>query len=1000
MKKLWFIPLGMALLSMPVNGQRNVQLQAADRLFVEGQEMYALKNFNGCIDKLTAYKLHAKDADLIQEADFLLACSADEQGTADAEQLLKDYLENYPDTRHVDEVSFRIGSLHFGRGEYEKAAYWFNRADVDMLGTTQQEACTYRLGYSLLQTGDRQKARDYFGRVSQFGSTYREASTYYMAHIDYADGKYDRALEEFSKLRESAEFKKPSRYHIAQILFIQNKYQRAITEGESLVTDYPDDADNAEIYGLLGNSYYHQGNSERAIDRLSKYISLAKSPLRSNRYLLGISYYNKGNYNNAVNELSKTVGTDDALTQNAYLYLGQSYLKLGDKNNARMAFEQAAASNADKMVKESAMYNHAVLIHETGFNGFGESVKVFENFLNEFPQSRYADKVNDYLVEMYMTTRNYASALASINKIKQPATKIMEAKQEILFRLGTEAFADTQLDKASGYFTQAINLGNYKPEAKSNAYFWRGECEYRNGNYAKAEDDYRSYLNTTQLKSGDTYSLAHYNLGYCAFKGKNYTTALSRFNEYIALETNRKAASLADAYNRAGDCQFENRLFSQATENYAKAKEILPSAGDYSTYQRGFVLGLQKDYKGKIAAMDELIRSYPNSSYVADALFEEGRSYVLLDDYTNAAKSFNQLMERFPKNSLAAKAGVQLGLLYFNDNQPQKSVQAYKKVISDYPGSDEAKVALQDLKSVYVELNDVNGYASYANSIGGSVKLDVSEQDSLTYLAAEKLYMKGDKEAAKSSLRNYAEKYPQGAFSSNVQYYLGKMAFSEKDYDAAKYHFGNVLKSGDMKFVEDATARMAEITYMNKDYAAAKGYFLSLQNVAASEENRTAANVGLMRCALLTNDHKEALASSERLLKEAKLSPEVEREARYVRAKAYIAGNESSKALADLKKLSEDTRSVEGAEAKYLLAQYYYDTKKDKEAEQVLTDFINKGTPHQYWLARGFIVLSDIYIRQGDDFQARQYLTSLQQNYKADDDIAGMIESRLSKLKK
>lgn len=31
--------------------------------------------------------------------------------------------------------------------------------------------------------------------------------------------------------------------------------------------------------------------------------------------------------------------------------------------------------------------------------------------------------------------------------------------------------------------------------------------------------------------------------------------------------------------------------------------------------------------------------------------------------------------------------------------------------------------------------------------------------------------------------------------------------------------------------------------------------------------------------------------------------------------------------------------------------------------------------------------------------EAKQYLLSLQQNYQADDDIAGMIESRLAKLK-
>ena len=91
-----------------------------------------------------------------------------------------------------------------------------------------------------------------------------------------------------------------------------------------------------------------------------------------------------------------------------------------------MAFEAAATSSFDKQVKEAAMYNYALLIHETAFTGFGESVTIFEDFLNDFPNSKYADKVNDYLVEVYLTTKNYQAALNSIDKIKHPSTKILE----------------------------------------------------------------------------------------------------------------------------------------------------------------------------------------------------------------------------------------------------------------------------------------------------------------------------------------------------------------------------------------------------------------------------------------------------------------------------------------------------------------------------------------------------------------------------------------------
>ena len=999
MKRI-LIPLCLVVGSHMASGQRSYQFDAPNRLFVEGKELFSLKNYSGCIDKLEAYKQHSTDADLIQEADYMLVYSAYEQGRPNAVELLKDYLDVYPASRHADEVNFLIGSAHFGQGEYQKAIFWFNESNIDMLSPEQQEAYCFRLAYSLLQIGDMEKARGYFARIEQIGTKYREASTYYVAYIDYATGKYNNALVEFTRLKDLPDYKERSLYYITQIYFIQNKYEKVISEGKELLASYPDSENNSEVYRIMGNAYYHLGNEDQAINMLSKYVSSTDSPLRGDLYILGVCYYNKGNYSSAVNALGRTVRENDALSQNAYLYLGQSYLKLKDKNNARMAFEAAATSSFDKQVKEAAMYNYALLIHETAFTGFGESVTIFEDFLNDFPNSKYADKVNDYLVEVYLTTKNYQAALNSIDKIKHPSTKILEAKQDILFQLGTQAFTNMELDKAVDLFSRAISLGAYNLESRNDAYFWRGESYYRQGEYNKAISDYRTYLNNTRQRNTDMYALAHYNLGYSYFKLKEYGEALNRFRQYVNLESNQQTPAYADAYNRIGDCLFHNRQFAMAEENYTRAAQLQPSAGDYSVYQKGFLLGLQKDYKGKISVMDRLIREFPESQYVDDALFEKGRSYVLLDNNQAAAASFEQLMRDFPQSSLARKAGVQLGLIYFNDNQPEKAADAYKSVISNYPGSEEAKVALQDLKSVYIELNDINSFAAYANSLGGNVRFEVSEQDSLTYLAAEKLFMRGDNEGARRSLTNYLQTFPQGAFSSDATFYLASIAFAKKDLEEAKRLFSLVLESGDTKFREESWARKAEIEYLDKDYAAAMESFKHLQAVAENPENKEAAKLGLMRCAELTGQPQEALLAANDLLKEPKLSPEIMSEARYVRAKAYISLKQENKALADLKEISKDTRTIHGAEAKYLLAQLYYDNKDDKNAETVLMNFIENGTPHQYWLARGFILLADIYIRQGDDFQARQYLTSLQNNYKGDDEIAAMIEDRLGKLKK
>ena len=996
MRKVLFL-LCMIAVCLLIYGQRSYQFDSPERLFYEGKEFFELQNYPGCIDKLEAYKRQSANHDLIQEADYMLAYIAFEQGHDDANALLWAYLEQYPDTRHRNEILFLLGSTHFSLEQYNEALFWLNESDMYGLSNRQQEDYCFRTAYSLLQMGRMDEARSFFLRTQQTGTTYRDAASYYVAYINYATEKYESALNEFNRLKNHPDYREMSLYYIAQIYYIQNQYERVIVSGEEILRFYPASEYNDEVYRILGNAYYQQGNQSKALEYLRKYVDLSPYPMRGELYLLGLCYYDLGDCVRAIEAFSRVTTKTDALTQNANLHLGQCFLKQGNKNSARMSFEHAATASFDRQVQETAMYNYALLIHETMFSGFGESVNIFENFLNTFPNSQYADKVNDYLAEVYLTTKNYESALASINKIRNPGAKIQEARQNVLFQLGTQAYTNQEQAKAIDYFNQAIAMGARDRAIYNEAYFWRGETYYKQNEYSKAAADFQTYL-TNGARQTETYLLASYNLGYAYFKQRNYSQALTAFRQYANSERNTSALSLADAYNRIGDCQFQNRQFAAAEESYQRAVSLQPSAGDYALYQRGFVLGLQQDYQGKIAMMDRLIREYPTSQYVDAALYEKGRSYVLLETYNSAANAFNQILSDYPQSSLARKAGHQLGLLYFNSNQLEKAVEAYKQVISKYPGSEEAKLSIQDLRAVYMEMNDVSSYAAYVNSLGETIHIEVNEQDSLTYIAAERLFTRGDNAGAQRSLRNYLSTFPRGAFSSNANYYLATIAFQEKDYVEAKQRYAAVLDSRDTKFREDALARTAEIYYLEKDYATAMNYFKQLQQMAESTDNREAAKLGVMRCAQFTGQHREALQAADELLRSAKLSPEREAEARNLRAKSYIALNEPARAEADLVELSKNTRTVYGAEAKYLLSNLYYSRNELDKAEKELLDFIQKGTTHQYWMARGFILLADVYIRKGDEAQARLYLTSLQNNYMANDEIGGMITERLNKL--
>ena len=80
------------------------------------------------------------------------------------------------------------------------------------------------------------------------------------------------------------------------------------------------------------------------------------------------------------------------------------------------------------------------------------------------------------------------------------------------------------------------------------------------------------------------------------------------------------------------------------------------------------------------------------------------------------------------------------------------------------------------------------------------------------------------------------------------------------------------------------------------------------------------------------------------------------------------------------------------------MAEYYFYQKQLQQSEDEIVAFIDKKSPFQYWIARSFILLADIYIVKKDDYQAKQYLLTLKENYEANGDIEQMVNSRLADI--
>ena len=926
-----------------------------------------------------------------------------EQRLPNARNSIKEYLNKYPYTPYEDEILTMQGVLYTEKGKYKNAIKTLNKVRVKNLSRTSEPMHYFHLGYAHLQQNDYDKALAAMSRIKNKQSAYSLHAAYYTGYCYYAQKEYQRALAEFLAIESIGGYKQIVPYYIVQIYYAQKEYDKVYQRAEELLKSYPDNQYNDELHRMLGEMYYQDSLYNEAVNHLEAYRTIReknkKEILHNDIYLLGMSHYMNREYQEAVDNFKKIKLQEDSISENTCLHLGHAYLRLEDIEKAKLSYATAIQYNINAKVREEAMYNYVQVTYLQN-SALGESITAFQDFIREYPNSQYINKVYALMADMYLTSRNYQAALNALQEIEYPNEKMKQTMQYLRYQMAVNAFVQGKMVDVIKWTTEVINQSPQPSNYTTEAYYLAAQAHYRLHQYNECIEQIDMYQQQSNIEEAQNKVTSIYLKAYALFNLKNYITAEATFRSYIVEIANSTTLNTySDALNRIGDCLFHARKFQEASNVYTQVANLKSNGADYAILQNGYSQGLMHNYDQKVKVLRMLTEQYPQSDYADDALYEIARAQLQQKQNHEAILTYQALIKRYPKSSKATKAALELGMTYRTIKQYDNAIQAFKTTIEKYPATEEAYAALEGLEQIYVETNNISEYIAYTKQINKINMQTGSSEDSLVYITAELQYMLGNYTQAAAGFTTYLTSFcPGGRRCTNATYYAANSYYQLKQYDEAIEQYSALADITGNPHMEETCMRIAELTYDKQEYRTALYYFQRMSEVASSTNMRNTAMIGMLRCSHHIGDNEKVIEVATNILEQDNITPEVKNEALYCRAKAHLNNKQYGLALVDFTPVAKDVRTVWGAEAKYQLAFCYFSLNAVDMAEKEIMSFTQLQTSHQYWLAKSLILLSDINIQRNEIFQAKQYLLALQSNYKQHDDIPTIINEKLQAI--
>ncbi|NJN41203.1 MAG: tetratricopeptide repeat protein [Flammeovirgaceae bacterium] len=513
--------------------------------------------------------------------------------------------------------------------------------------------------------------------------------------------------------------------------------------------------------------------------------------------------------------------------------------------------------------------------------------------------------------------------------------------------------------------------------------------------YDQAINYYQRIIGLPNFTDLEIISKTRYGLGYAYFNLKQYDRALFNFKEFVN-KAPRSNPNISDGTLRLADCYYVTKAYPDALTNYRKAVQFKTSDEDYARLQASVIYGIERRYMEAISELDQIIRNFPQSRVIDEAMFQRGQMDFEQGNYEEAIRGYSRLIASVKSSPFLPYAHIRRAASYYNLKQYDKTADDYAFVIDHYPTHPIAKDIILPLQESLNLAGRSNEFDQYFTQFKTS-NPDAKGVESIEFETAKSLHFNQDYIKAIASLTNYLSNYPESGRNSEAMYYLAESYYRIKKFDEAKPIYYELSEDQSFAQLTRVIGRLSEIEFKSGNYQAAISQFVKLSGLASTKKDQYNAWAGLMESYYLLAQYDSVVHYAAIILEKGNINAGAQNKASLYLGKAAMAKGDYELAKDEFLNTLNSARDENGAEAKYLLGEILFLTKQYKQCYEVLVSLNTEFSAYPNWVGKGYLLLADYALETGDVFQAKATLNSLIEHF-PEEYIRNIAKEKLQRI--